>query len=136
MAPSRPRPKRNAPPPPPPEWPAHFPDGCPDPKYPETNGTVFRLIRNDPDDYKTQAELNGYVDADPCRRRALSVYNARAHAEYYLKVYTRYSAIAQADLRPAHGRIKRTGSNKGHCSLWLRTQFDRERAGLFHPMDP
>jgi hypothetical protein len=119
------------PPPPPPEWPEHFPEGCPDSNYPETNGAVFRLVRGDDGDYKTQYELGGFADQDECRRKALSVYNARQHAEYALTVYTRYSGIARADLITAHGRIKRTGQNRGHCSLWLRAEFDGNRAALF-----
>lgn len=112
------------------EW-AHLPDGCPDPAYPATNGPVFRLVRGQPDDYWTQFESGGYPEADECRRKSLSVYNARQHAEYALTIYTRYSEITRADLTEEHGRIKRTGSNKGHCSLWLRMQFENDRAALF-----
>jgi hypothetical protein len=114
------------------EWPVHFPSDCPDGTTNDTNGAVFRFINGGPKDFLSWLELNVGSGSD-CRRAALSCFVTLQEAEDIRDVSPIHGSdqIAQADLTPIQGKIKQTGNNPGHHSLWLRTQHHQACRTLF-----
>ena len=124
--------------PPPPEWPAHFPENCPDADTPDTDGLVFRIVRgNDARDWKCHIELGLEEEAPLCQRAALSCFRTLEDVREWQAAHSwlRQRRVARAELDARHGKIAETGGG-GHHSLWLRTQYLALCLTLFVQVDP
>lgn len=118
------------------EWPTDWPAKCPGKRTKPTAGPVFRLINFNDDDWKNAKELDKYIGYPECERCSLSVLVTKKDALEKLRISRgRYVGIARADLLPHHGRIKQTGRDKAHHSLWLRLVHLNACAKLFVVVD-
>lgn len=117
-----------------------YPANCPPPEAEDANGTVYRLVHQqppDPTDFRTHAELKLAPRADPCERCGLSVYARETDAvAKYLEVVGRFGKegtkigrlVAQLVLNPSHGRILATPNQRTHDShhtWWPYSGSDR-----------
>jgi hypothetical protein len=114
------------------EWPAHFPPNCPDNTANPTQSAVFRFVEECPEDWVSWLELGRGAGSD-CRRAALSCFISLQAAEDVRRVSPIHASkkIAKSDLTPAHRKIKQTGKDPEHHSLWLRTQYHAVCQTLF-----
>lgn len=111
---------------------------CPPRKAGPAEGTVFRCCKSDPPsarDMQTAEESERHFDADPCKRKALSVFTRRRDAFHQIRLFPgwRRGFIASADLTPPHGRILATpGAQPSHTSWWPSQGLAAgDRAALF-----
>ena len=112
------------------EWPEHFPKNCacPPSGAQPTNMTVYRRQ----DDYKSWDE-NDMGQNNDCRRAALSCFTSIDDCREVMAVHADWAEqpIVSAELNPEHGKIKQTGKNRWHYSLWLRRKFHKNCHRLF-----
>gem|GEM_PF-1588478 len=84
---------------------------------------------------QTHEETRRAPDADPCLRRALSVFRSRTDAEHQILLFRRWRKkfIFKARLSPQHGSTKLTsGRQPSHTSWWTADGLSPERrAALF-----
>ena len=111
---------------------------CPPTDASDAIGPVYRCCKNSPPaerEMKTAAEAGRYPDADPCLRQALSVFESQDDAVHQIHLFQRWKRkfIANATLKPEHGKIKLTeGKQPSHTSWWPAGSLDlAARAGLF-----
>ncbi|MGE3456922.1 MAG: hypothetical protein AB7O24_17560 [Kofleriaceae bacterium] len=115
--------------------PEHCPEDCPPADADMAIGKIIRFVRNAPptrEDMKDCVELGTKLDAPPCLRCALSVLvdetdvsKARALIPYFRKL-----KVAVAEFRAGQAKLKQTGNNEWHHSLWL----ERTIAATAHQM--
>lgn len=117
----------------------HVPQSdCPPPDAGPAEGDVFRCCKVNPPapgDLETHEESGRLPAADPCLRRALSVFRTQQDAEHQLRLFRRWKQrfVAKATLRAEHGRALATrGQQPTHTSWWPSAGLDpRARAALF-----
>lgn len=84
---------------------------------------------------QTHEESGRLPDADPCLRRALSVFRSKTDAQHQVRLFRRWRRkfIAKAALNGAHGRsMSTTGQQPTHTSWWPAESLDpAARAALF-----
>lgn len=121
-------------------WPKHFPPGCPSSSTPDIDREVFRLLlgtKVTAKEFQSHAErcakgCDHCRDAPLCQRVALSVRaTSLEEAIAHLGVMPRYHAIASAVLSPEHGKIKQTGNDDGHYSVWMSDAAHKDATSLF-----
>jgi hypothetical protein len=118
------------------EWPAHFPDGCPDANTPDCDSGVFRLIRN-ANDWMSASERERYPDEPECLRASLSCYIDYDHTVRMRAIMKgRYGSavMVRADLTPSHGKMMAT-RGLGHYSVWLRAKYLENCEQLFRAVE-
>ncbi len=131
-------------------WPPHIPDGCPPPDAPDASGVVYRLVGSDGPSYddllpKVLEEPERDYQGMECLAAGLSVYRKRKDLSRLFSYPTfrnRTMLVAQAQLSPAHGKLKATPPKKirnSHHTWWwpvgvdpvhVFTLADPESAGL------
>ena len=107
-----------------PEWPAHFPNNCPDDQAIAADGAVFRLVCGDDRDWKSAKELGEWTNPPECQRASLSCFLEVSDAADLRDALPKFEnhKIVKAMLEPKHGKMKRGGKGT-HVSVWLRTRF-------------
>lgn len=113
-------------------------ENCPPNDAEAASGDVYRCAKNNPphtEDMKTHEESGRLPDADPCLRRALSVFRKQADAEHQLRLFRRWRKryILRATLTAQHGLVKLTsGKQPTHTSWWPDAALTLDsRAALF-----
>jgi hypothetical protein len=111
---------------------------CPPHDAEPASGRVFRCAKANPPktrEMKTHEEKGSLSDADPCLRRALSVFRSQRDAEHQIRLFRRWKRrfVLSADLDHAHGKTKLTsGQQPTHTSWWPASSLSVEgRAALF-----
>ena len=112
---------------------------CPPADAEPAKGWVFRGSKNNPPiaaDMRTHHETGRLVDADPCRRKALSVFRSRLEAEHQARLFRGWKRkyIVQAELASAHGKTRPTPTRDrpSHTSWWPSASLDAAaRVALF-----
>lgn len=122
------------------EWPSHFPPGCPPADALEANGVYLRFVATippTPADFVSFLELGRRTEVSDVVRAGLSVYGTKAQMEKKRgrSPLLRASSIAQAHLKPEHGKVSPAGS-RGHRTLWLRRWALTRAPNLFHEEAP
>ena len=110
------------------------PELCPPSDASPAVGIIFRFVRTSP---VSPGDMRSWEDegrspgvGDPCMRCALSVlvdWNDVQQARATIPVF-RKRKVASATLSGVHGRVKQTGNNAWHHSLWV----ERECASSIH----
>lgn len=114
----------------------HCPEACPPADAGLAIGKIIRFVKSTPpnrEDMKTWAELGRHPgQGDACQRCGLSVLvdesdvaKARAVVPFFRKL-----KVAVAEFRSGQAKLKQTGHNEWHHSLWL----DRNLAATVHQM--
>lgn len=84
---------------------------------------------------QTHEESGRLRDADPCLRRALSVFRSETDAQHQVRLFRRWRRkfIAKASLDGRHGRsMLTTGKQPTHTSWWPTESLNAAaRAALF-----
>ena len=112
------------------DWPSDSPPG----DAVDADGTVFRIVKDDPPvakDFESHFESGKLLKAPPCLRCGLSVFRQFQDADHQRKLMPKLgSLVASAKLRSMHGKTKLTkGTQPTHTTWWV---FDRvNRASLF-----
>lgn len=113
-------------------------EDCPPSRAVKAAGEVFRCSkRSSPTatDMMTHEESGRSPDANPCLRRALSVFTLRQDAEHQARLFPRWKRkfIVQATLNESHGHTLLTsGRQPTHTSWWPSRGLDPEaRATMF-----
>src|SRR5205085_82100 len=92
------------------------------------NGAVFHLLRRERDqDFTTAYDRGVFADRALCRRVAYSCFVTLVTARHFATIQPQvWRGVAQAELKPEHGAIKHTPTNRSpeHHSLWLRARYD------------
>lgn len=111
---------------------------CPPKEARAAEGEYWRCCKHDPvhaSDMETHAEQDRLPDADPCKRRALSVFQDQEDAEHQVRLFRRWKKkrVAKATLSAAHGLVLRThGQQPTHTSWWPAENLTPAgRAALF-----
>jgi hypothetical protein len=104
------------------EWPAHYPADCPDPGWPDTNGTLFHFVNESDSDFKSAYDNETWVGYPECERVSLSCWDTLERAKQRRRILKKFHEhkIARIELTDAHGKMLQTG-RPGHHSLWLRS---------------
>ena len=122
-----------------PDAPTSSSQDCPPPDAQPAAGLVYRCARNNPpaaSDLQTHAESGRLRDADPCLRRALSVFRRLEEAEHQIRLFQRWRrrCIARAELAARDGVMKPTPTHlhPTHTSWWPAADLDpTARTALF-----
>ena len=117
----------------------HRNDDCPPVEALPAAGEVFRCCKHNPPkdvDMMTHEETDRAEDADPCIRRALSVFRTQEDAIHQIRAFKRWpkKRIARATLRPEHGFTLLTPAHERptHTSWWPASPLNpAARAALF-----
>ncbi len=111
---------------------------CPPADAVPASGTVYRCCKNRPahaDEMQTHYESGRLPDADPCLRRALSVFRSRRDAEHQVQLFPRWKRkfVLHGELSHEHGLTKLTkGKQPTHTSWWPTNDLTPAlRAALF-----
>lgn len=111
---------------------------CPPADAEPAYGRVYRCAKSGTlkaSDMLTHEEKGRMPEADPCLRRALSVFRSQSDAEHQMRLFRgwRQKFIHVAVLDEQHGKTKLTsGRQPSHTSWWPATALSVEdRAGLF-----
>lgn len=111
---------------------------CPPAEATAVDGEVYRCCKSSPPseaDMQTHEESGRLPDADPCLRRALSVFRSETDAQHQVRLFRRWPRkfVAKAALSGEHGRsVLTTGQQPTHTSWWPAESLDpAERAALF-----
>jgi hypothetical protein len=107
------------------EWPAHFPDKCPPTDALDLNHNVFLLVATDPPtgaDTQCAIDRRSFKQKPACLRASISCRLTASDAEELRRAIPRLRSflISSAALEPRHGKIKQTGDDPAHYSMWLR----------------
>ncbi len=110
------------------EWPDFYPDDCPPSDANDLDGVVYRLVKSNPPteaDARSHLELGASPKAPPCQRSGLSCALDREYLEDVRRAvpYRRKNRIARGEFHSEHGKIKQTGPDRGHHTMWLRAPF-------------
>lgn len=117
------------------EWPEHFPTACPPSDAQDSSGSAFRFIAGASvtvDDMKSLLELNP-EGGNACRRASLSCYRTLDDVRAVQAIVPRFrgKSVAELALQVAYGKMKQTGREARHHSLWLRQKFLVQAHSLF-----
>lgn len=111
---------------------------CPPTDAVEASGTVFRCAKYlppHPDEMRTHEETGRLPGADPCLRKALSVFRTRQDAEHQMQLFRRWKRkfVVHGVLAAEHGKTKSTpGKQPTHTSWWPAEGLAAaQRAALF-----
>jgi hypothetical protein len=111
---------------------------CPPVEASSAHGDVYRCCKSNPPaaaDMETHEESARLPDADPCLRRAVSVFRDQQDAEHQVRLFRRWKRkfVARAQLLPTHGQVMLTkGQQPTHTSWWPAPGLDPAgRAALF-----
>lgn len=111
---------------------------CPPSDAIEAHGEVFRCCKRESpidSDLETHEERGLALNADPCRRKAISVFTTREDAEHQGRTFIRWKKVfvMSAKLAREHGVMKVTpGQQPTHTSWWPSPNLPpAERAKLF-----
>lgn len=111
---------------------------CPPAGAAAVDGDVYRCCKSIPPsdrDMQTNEESGRLLEADPCLRRALSVFRSEADAQHQLRLFRRWRRrfVAKAALDGGHGRSMLTsGQQPTHTSWWPAESLNpAARAALF-----
>lgn len=105
-----------------------LPLSCPDSDALPCNGAVYRLVSLQPcnEDFLSHRELSPTkrFSTTECIARSLSVFDNKQEARNLLGL-PRFAnkAIAEVDLIPLSGVIKKTGNGVSHFSWWRASNF-------------
>ena len=107
-----------------------WPDGCPPADAADANAVVYYVVKETPcipGDFLSQAERGRAKGADPCCRCGLSVWTDEADARHLAELHPRLGTlIAQSQLQPEHGKLKKTFNPKrSHHTWWPPDGFPR-----------
>lgn len=101
------------------------PEGCPPDDAGAAVGAIFRFVKGSQpgrDDMRSWAEQGrGAGQGSECRRCALSVLvdeNDVAKARKAVPLFRKWN-VAVAEFVAGQGKIKQTGNNEWHHSLWV-----------------
>ena len=116
-------------------FPDDWPQGCPPDDSEHAKGVMFRIVGHDPvhdRDFLSQFDLGRAATADPCLRRALSIFSKVTDAEHRRRLTPKLGRyIAQGTLEHAHGDMKHTGGDRSsHVSWWPCEGIDRKAGFL------
>lgn len=99
---------------------------------------VYRCCKSHPPsnaDMQTHEESGRLPKADPCLRRALSVFRSETDAQHQIRLFRRWPRrfVARAALNAGHGwSMLTTGEQPTHTSWWPAESLDpTARAALF-----
>ena len=117
------------------KFPSNWPENCPPSDAVDASGIVFRIVKYSPpmaDDFATHYETGRLPKAPPCLRCGLSVFREKHDAVHQRELMPRLGKlIAEANLRPEHGKTKLTsGMRPTHTTWWPHEEVDR--AALFN----
>lgn len=111
---------------------------CPPAGAVPADAEVYRCCKKKPPSPKgmqTHEEAGREPDADPCLRRALSVFRTEIDARHQVRLFRRWRRkfIAKASLKAHHGQLMATrGRQPTHTSWWPAQGLGpTERASLF-----
>ncbi len=114
----------------------HCPEACPPADAGLAVGKIIRFVKSSPpnrDDMKSWDELGRQPgQGDACQRCGLSVLvdeSDVAKARALVPIF-RKRKVAVAEFRSGQAKLKQTGNNEWHHSLWL----DRTLAATVHQM--
>lgn len=104
-------------------FPSDWPNGCPPEDAQDANGTVFRIVKNDPPndvDFISHFESGRIPKAPPCLRCGLSVFRELKDAVHQRLLMPKLGRwIAKATLEAVHGKTKLTqGQQPTHTTWW------------------
>ncbi len=112
-------------------WPSFYPDLCPPAEATPAEGTVLRLVRNDPpraDDFRAWSVENGRVlKSNPCKSCAVSVFERIDEIQKMQRRVPsqRMKPVAAGELSPEMGVTKLSpGSYRSHRSWWIPDGLD------------
>ncbi|MCH9647784.1 MAG: hypothetical protein K0U98_06065 [Deltaproteobacteria bacterium] len=112
-------------------WPNSYPDLCPPAEATPADGTVLRLVRNDPprpDDFRAWSVENGRVaKSKPCQSCAVSVFEQIDDVRKMQRRVPsqRVKPVAAAELKPEMGVTKLTPKRyQSHRSWWIPDGLD------------
>ena len=101
---------------------------CPPSDTPDVDGEYFHLSCSDPVSHlggtlKTASEMNTNRKKDPCQRCGLSMFLSSADCLLLisflpLHITAKWTHIASAQLKPAHGWLKPTDGAPNHHTWW------------------
>lgn len=106
------------------------PEDCPPRDAGAALGRIFRFVQGEPpgrDDMRSWAELGRSAgQGSECQCCALSVLVDEADIAKARKVVPlfRKRKVAVAEFAPGQGRIKQTGNNEWHHSLWVEVSIE------------
>ena len=111
-------------------FPIDWPNECPPNDAVPAEGTVYRLVKNNPceqNDFRSHRELGKLPNADPCLRCGLSVFRDIADAKHQHCAYPKLgNFIARANVNATHGRTKLTqGQQPSHTTWWPHEDIER-----------
>lgn len=109
-------------------------ENCPPKEAEDAAGEYYRCVKRDPPmgvDFESAEEQERYPDADPCMRKAVSLFRDVESAEHQLRLFRGWKSkfIARGHLSGNHGKTLATG-RPTHTSWWTPLVPD-ERALLF-----
>ncbi len=111
---------------------------CPPAGATAVTGDVYRCCKADPPstaDMQTHEETGRLPAADPCLRRALSVFRSETDAQHQVRLFPgwRRRFVAKATLNAGHGQsMLSTGQQPTHTSWWpAESLAPASRAALF-----
>lgn len=109
------------------KWPNDFPEGCPPGDAQLADGTVYRVVMNNPptyEDFFSYKVINPHMDygARDCQARGLSVYRVAADANQTRRRVPalRSGMVAEGNLDAEMGVIKDAPMNgNSHITWWV-----------------
>lgn len=115
-------------------FPKHWPSDCPPLDAVDAQGSVFRIVNNDPpvsSDLASHLETGKLPNAPPCLRCGLSVFREIRDAVHQRLLIPKLGRwIAKGTLETEHGKTKLTaGKQPTHTTWWACDGVNR--AGLF-----
>ncbi len=112
-------------------WPSFYPDLCPPAEATPAEGTVLRLVRNDPpraDDFRPWSVENGRVArSKPCQSCAVSVFDQIDDVRRMQRRVPsqRVKPVAEGELHPEMGVTKLSPRRyRSHRSWWIPDGLD------------
>jgi hypothetical protein len=104
------------------EFPSAFPSGCPPSTASPASGIVYRIVQGlkvSEQDFASSQELGNYLNAPPCSRCGVSVFNSIESAAHRRNLTPRLGlAIAEGTLKPECGLTELTNNKSGHITWW------------------
>lgn len=116
-------------------FPSYFPPSCPPHEASAASGHVFRIVAGDAltdSDFKSHYEAGTALNAPPCSRCGVSVFNSHERAQHRLGLSPHLrNAIVQGELNEDAGKTQLTNERSGHLEWWpfdgvLRRSFFSE----------
>ena len=113
------------------KFPTHWPVGCPPTAAVEANAVIYRVTKTNPAtarDFQSQAELGRQRSANQCLRVGISVFGSFRDVSHCQRVFPKLGRfIAQAALKPRHGKMQTTPSQMfpAHMTWWPYENVNR-----------